>query len=531
MPLPPSPSGTAADAVATPIRTPTSQRAGKALHFWEACRLRADDGAPHPVPACHLSLDRQHLEVLLEVLTMGYGLRGGVVLNKGKEFVRARTTPSAGALYPFDVLVQVDDRLDNTHVYDVEEACFRRYPLATGNLARSLSGDLPARGEEKRIGQVLLITRPWLSMRKYGQRGYLYTKLDISHVAASVALAARSLGLRSTVHLRIQHERLAQDLGLGGLCREPEVAVTVDEPDESQYIVPGGSTSRASDAPSGTNGPRTLVKGTAALDPPSAKEEANWRQLLEGVGFDGCSPPLPARFGDITSVLEPPNYPEARVRRAVPCRQASTWSHNHRSVVFRRESAKGFLPLPLTLTQVTGTLFEASGVLHADCAGPGEAGVSMRMMVRKVEALEAGVYAYSGRQQLLLQVSRGRALRGEEEVLLSCMRQPVVRHASVILTLHASLRPQFGRLGRAALNELHFHAAHVAHKLTLSASRQGVGITCIGGFDEKRSRELVGLGPDERVIYVLALGITDPGATKLDRDAVAHGHGLGGAGQ
>ncbi len=529
MPLRPPPPGTSPGAGSRSEASVTAlsgQPACNALHFWEGCRLRADVGVPLPAPAPALQLDRPHLEVLVEVLTIGYGLRGGAVLNKGKEIVRARTTPSAGALYPFDVLVQVPDRLDEAYVYDIEEGCFRPYHLAPANLARPLCRDPKGQAGRKHIGRVVLIARPWLSMTKYGQRGYLYTKLDIAHVAASVSLAARSLGLPSTVHLRIRRERLAEELGLSGMCREPEVAVTVDEPEESQYVTPMVPTSTAIDKSLLSSRTMTAVKeaGAAGLEAPSLEEEANWRELLAGVGTDSLSPPLAAHYGDITSVLEPRESAQASIRTVVPCRQTPTLTRDHRSAVFRRESAKGFLPLPLTLTQVTGTLFEANGVLHVDCAGPGAVGVGLRMLVRKVEGLEAGVYAYSASQQLLFEVCGGRAPRGEEEVLLSCMSQPVVRHAAVILALHASLRDQFGRLGRAALNELHFHAAHVAHKLALAASRHGVGITCIGGFDEKRSADLVDLSPDEEVIYILALGIADRSATKLDREAVAHGH-------
>lgn len=136
----------------------------------------------------------------------------------------------------------------------------------------------------------------------------------------------------------------------------------------------------------------------------------------------------------------------------------------------------------------------------------------------------------SAGHQLLLEVSRGRALRGEEDALLAGMGQPVMRHAAAIVALHAPLRPLFERLGRAVLNEVHFHAAHVAHKLCLAAARHGVGITCVGGFDERRSADLVDLSADQEVVYLLVLGIADQAARKLDRDAVAPNHRFEGAG-
>src|SRR6185437_12242071 len=42
---------------------------------------------------------------------------------------------------------------------------------------------------------LLVLTRPWLSIRKYGPRGYLYTQLDAAHAAVNIAGVALSSGI------------------------------------------------------------------------------------------------------------------------------------------------------------------------------------------------------------------------------------------------------------------------------------------------------------------------------------------------
>ncbi|GLZ29515.1 hypothetical protein Lesp02_17050 [Lentzea sp. NBRC 105346] len=85
------------------------------------------------------------------------------------------SAPSAGALYPYEHIVLVGDSL-----YSVDPGRRRCRLLHAGQsvrlaLIRSGLGDADA--------LVFVVVRPWLSMRKYGDRGYLYCLLDAAHVA------------------------------------------------------------------------------------------------------------------------------------------------------------------------------------------------------------------------------------------------------------------------------------------------------------------------------------------------------------
>lgn len=97
----------------------------------------------------------------------------------------SRQVPSAGAIYPYDVLVLV--RAGEPALYWMD--LLRRICVRLDAPAAQLAGLMePARlpDASPAEAQIILLGRPWLSMRKYGSRGYFYTQLDAGHAAASL---------------------------------------------------------------------------------------------------------------------------------------------------------------------------------------------------------------------------------------------------------------------------------------------------------------------------------------------------------
>ncbi|MFF2554234.1 hypothetical protein ACFVUS_24760 [Nocardia sp. NPDC058058] len=97
---------------------------------------------------------------------------------------QARRVPSAGATYPYEILLTAADS----------------GPLALVDLSRRqvvvrVHDRFPVDAARYRC---LLVGRPWLSMRKYGPRGYLYHLLDCGHAAFNLALlSANTTGAQS----------------------------------------------------------------------------------------------------------------------------------------------------------------------------------------------------------------------------------------------------------------------------------------------------------------------------------------------
>src|SRR5262245_60546709 len=186
--------------------------------FWDEARLRADEATSTSVrPAPGVVPWRAALE---DILHIGYGVQTQCrFVAGGWEQVRWRTTPSAGAIYPFDVVACIVG--EGTYLWDVSAG-----RLLTSGLPMLTADDLHGADLITADGhrlQVLLVVlaRPWMSMRKYRLRGYPYCHLDVGHVTTNLALYSTALGYRPTLHLRFSRTWLADRLRLAGLCREP----------------------------------------------------------------------------------------------------------------------------------------------------------------------------------------------------------------------------------------------------------------------------------------------------------------------
>jgi SagB-type dehydrogenase family enzyme len=112
-----------------------------------------------------------------------------------------RTAPSAGALYPLELLVAAGDvaGLDpgvyryrpQQHALEMLHAGDRRDRLARAALGQSWVADSAA---------ILIITAIYeRTTRKYGERGKRYVHIEIGHAAQNALLQAASLGLGAAV--------------------------------------------------------------------------------------------------------------------------------------------------------------------------------------------------------------------------------------------------------------------------------------------------------------------------------------------
>lgn len=470
------------------------------ISYWNEARLDASQAksasvrsAPGIVPW------RTAVE---DVLKVGYGLQSQSRFVAGAwERVRWRTSPSAGALYPFEVIACVVG--EGTYLWDIEKG--RLVPAALPSFGRE---DLAAAGlttapNHHLDALLVLVARPWLSMKKYHLRGYGYCHLDVGHVASNLAVYTAALGLSPTLHLRFSRALIAERLQLEGLCREPMAVLSF-----------------ASSKPGLATGPEaeTGVQ-PASLERPEASEIAAWESLRGVLSFDSTvEPPSPPAGGPI--LLEPEvdegslvPLPEGRCQPS----SAKEW----RSTILARRSAKGFRRESLNAAQI-GELLGAlrADSLPEDCLVDRSTALGVRLVARNVDGL-AGVYAYDPRRHGLHRVAAQ-----AEDPRPACMQQELAGNAAALVIFHAPVFRLLDRLGFSAFTELHFHAAQLGQRLHLAAARlDNVGITCIGGFDGLRCAELARLDPDDETVYVILLGVPDESAFKHDRLNIAFSHG------
>jgi SagB-type dehydrogenase family enzyme len=117
-------------------------------------------------------------------------------VQRGRQF---RTAPSAGALYPIETYLIVNnvEGLDKG-LYHYNIATHSLEELKTGDYGTALTHsaldqDMCAEGAVVFVWSAIFNRSKW----KYGQRAYRFVYLDTGHVAENLALAATSIGLGS----------------------------------------------------------------------------------------------------------------------------------------------------------------------------------------------------------------------------------------------------------------------------------------------------------------------------------------------
>ncbi len=475
--------------------------------FWDEARLHADQARStsiRPMPGAV-----PWRTALEDVLRVGYGIQSqSRFVNGVWERVRWRTVPSAGALYPFEVIVSVIG--EGSYLWDLEKG-----RLVTCGLAPLTRDDLAAAGCAVAPGQrlqalIILVARPWLSMKKYRLRGYPYCHLDVGHVATNLVLYATALGQAPTLHLRFSHALVAERLELGGLCREPLAVLSFAGTDPAPAAEPRAGLAAGSEVPE-----------AAGLELPAEPEILNWESLRGLLSLDShVAPPCAPISSPI--LLEPEEVPEDDVLPLPAGRSQPVTAREWRSAILSRRSAKGFRDEPLSVMQI-GELLGAlrGGGLLADCPPDPAAQLGVRLIARSLDGL-AGVFAYAPRDHALYRVDSRAG-----DPCRACMRQEISRNAAALIILHAPICPLVDLHGYSAFTELHFRAAELAQRLYLAASRMGgaVEITCIGGFDSEECADLARLTGSDEALYVILLGVPEETAVKHDRLDVAFSHG------
>jgi len=135
--------------------------------------------------------------------------------ERGYEF---RTAPSAGALYPVETYVAVND------VEGVAPGIYH-YSIRDHRLEQVRKGSLGVEVARAALDQGMCAKAPVVFMWtgvfercrwKYGERAYRYMYLDAGHIAQNLALAAVSLGLGSCQVAATYDDEVNELLGTDG---------------------------------------------------------------------------------------------------------------------------------------------------------------------------------------------------------------------------------------------------------------------------------------------------------------------------
>jgi SagB-type dehydrogenase family enzyme len=494
------------------VATDAAEPVRSLLGLWNDSHLHAEEARKPATSAVPLDAEAPWLVIMQEILTVSYGPKDELRCHAGQWTRRKkRAAPSAGALYPLELVVSVlSDRAERGHYLYSPERGLLPYQCEPLTVAEAGKLGLISGPSSTMDALVFVVARPWTSMKKYGLRGYLYCHLDAGHAATNIGLYTRALGGDVAVHLRFSRSAVARRLGLTGTCREPLVALS--------FVRQGPPEAR--DASMQERRP-AFASLPIQLEPPVDEERANWSWFSAVTSFHSSLP-----FPEGPAASTPLSLPSSRteIARVVQLTEPPSPMHHPvdvRAAILKRTSAKGFRDSAIDLDDLTALLASLQLDVPTDCgkATP----LKVTLVTRAVRDLSPGAWAYNHERAALYRVG---AAASAEDFRTACMGQRLAATAAALVLFHGPIPALLERMGFAGLAESHFHAAQFAQRMYLAAARAGVGITCVGGFDGLRLASLGGLPPDEEVIYMAALGVADDQVAKDDALSTAHSHGF-----
>ena len=421
-----------------------------------------------------------------------------------------RATPSAGAIYPYEFYVIAGQTDAVVLAADPVRRLARRIGVEASMVAtqcrRAGVGTPPEGG-----ALLIVVSRPWLSMRKYDDRGYLYTQLDAAHVAVNALGVA---GAHGALRTRLTPGPLERLLGIEDRCREIHSVLRLDPSDPEQ------------DA-----GDWTVRQALPGVPPPGAAEpswlERTCWQTLRPLLSDGSGAPEPgsAPLVRLTTTLDPDTGASDELVLDTTW-VTSRWAELSR----RRASSKQFTSAEVPRSLLARVISAAGTPLHTDLPPDGD--LHMTLLARTVSGLRPGYHRLTDgvTADTATQCAGQGAAAGtdaayrpptDDDVVRATMHQKHLRDAAAFVLFHAP-RADLVANRSAHLRELLLRAGGVAHLLYLGATDAGLGVTAVGGFDADMWRDFTRLPAAHDPVYLLSFGTAGAGRVKWDRLATPY---------
>jgi len=170
----------------------------------------------------------------------------------------------------------------------------------------------------------------------------------------------------------------------------------------------------------------------------------------------------------------------------------------------RRRSIRTFKSDRLTLDQISQLLWAAQGITERrrGLRTAPSAGATYPLTTYLVT--DQGVFMYDPQKHALLPKRAGDVRPALAEAALG---QSWVREAPASIVFAAIYERTTGRYGGRGQRYVHMEAGHAAENVHLQAVALGLGSVPLGAFDDENVAEVLGLGREERPLYIIPVGV------------------------
>jgi len=180
--------------------------------------------------------------------------------------------------------------------------------------------------------------------------------------------------------------------------------------------------------------------------------------------------------------------------------------------IAQRRTVREFAPAPLSLAQVGQLLWAAQGITRDDGRRTAPSAgarypLQVYLVAGSVTGLTPGVYRYEPATQRLHPVAAGDR---RADLASAAVGQSWIARAPAILVFGAIESRTTRKYGARGVRYVHMEAGHAAQNVLLQAESLGLAAAPVGAFRDERVAALVGLGRDERPLYLLPVGGRPP---------------------
>jgi SagB-type dehydrogenase family enzyme len=177
--------------------------------------------------------------------------------------------------------------------------------------------------------------------------------------------------------------------------------------------------------------------------------------------------------------------------------------------LYKRRSVRTYGDEHLSIKEVAQLLWAGQGIteLSSGLRTAPSAGatypIELYVVAGNIDGLEPGVYRYFPNTHSLRLVLSGDI---RHELSAAALQQPSVSHAPATILITGIVSRIEQRYGRRAERYVYMEAGHVSQNIYLQATALKIATVVVGAFQDNSVTDLLMLGNDESVLYLMPVG-------------------------